>query len=423
GLPHWFFHHMALGQTIGFSARVTQNWGGKLYVDEVNDEAGQVHIALMGDPTLRMHPVGPVANLAGIRGNQSVALEWTASSDTVLGYHVYRATSSSGPFTRLTSLPLTETTFTDGTPLPGANTYMVRAVKLEVSPSGSHYNLSQGVFVTVEDAVMPPRLEISPIDDLIIDEDVTSAVLPFAINPPEIPADSLLVTVESLNPALIPESNIVLGGSGRQRSLTIRPALNQSGTAELTLTVSDGKEPVFESFQVTVRPVNDAPSAANDDVSTTEGVALTLAAAQLLANDNDPDAGDALTLQGVDPASERGGTLIWDDPIIRYNPPAGFYGPDSFNYTIGDVAGATAAGHVNVQVKRSSRSASIEYANGQLTLRLKGLPGEAYVIRTATDLQNWSALESGIVGLDGLVERSLSTRTSQTLCFYQVLWR
>jgi len=48
-------HHMALGETIGFSTLLTQNNGpGGLYQNQMNSCAGQIHIALMGDPTLRM---------------------------------------------------------------------------------------------------------------------------------------------------------------------------------------------------------------------------------------------------------------------------------------------------------------------------------------------------------------------------------
>src|SRR6185436_17211937 len=42
---------------------------------------------------------------------------------------------------------VTGNSFTDSTP-PGTSTYMVRAVRLQTSASGSYYNASQGVFVT-----------------------------------------------------------------------------------------------------------------------------------------------------------------------------------------------------------------------------------------------------------------------------------
>src|SRR6185503_18712879 len=55
GAPHWFIHHMALGETIGYGARLTQNNPTNgLYQNEFNQAAGLVHTALMGDPTLRL---------------------------------------------------------------------------------------------------------------------------------------------------------------------------------------------------------------------------------------------------------------------------------------------------------------------------------------------------------------------------------
>ena len=48
------------------------------------------------------------------------------------------------------------------------------------------------------------------------------------------------MTRGSSNPALVPAANIVFGGSGANRTVTITPAANQSGTATITLTVTDG---------------------------------------------------------------------------------------------------------------------------------------------------------------------------------------
>lgn len=152
GRPHWFLHHMALGETIGYSARLTQNNSG-LYVP--NLFAREVHISLLGDPTLRMHVVVPPSSLTASSGAGSVTLNWGASSDSNLqGYHVYRSGSPNGPFARLTgSAPISSLSFTDYVSA-GTYTYMVRAIKWESSPSGSYYNASQGVFVTA--TVSPP---------------------------------------------------------------------------------------------------------------------------------------------------------------------------------------------------------------------------------------------------------------------------
>jgi hypothetical protein len=143
GRPYWFFHHMALGETIGFSTRVSQN-NISLYSSGFVG-ARWIHIALMGDPTLRMHVVAPPSGLVvATNASGGVGLNWTASPDTVLGYHVYRAPTAAGPFTRLTTDLITGTSYTD--PAVTTNVYMVRAVKLEVSGSGSYYNASQGIF-------------------------------------------------------------------------------------------------------------------------------------------------------------------------------------------------------------------------------------------------------------------------------------
>jgi hypothetical protein len=152
GLPHWFMHHMALGGTIGFSTLITANNQG-LYKNHINLSASQVHISLMGDPTLRMHVVAPPTNLTAVSlPDNSVVLAWTASKDVVQGYYVYRADSLAGPFARLTRSFVTGTTYTEsGAPL-GQKSYMVRAIKLEQSGSGSYYNPSQGVFTSVAGA-------------------------------------------------------------------------------------------------------------------------------------------------------------------------------------------------------------------------------------------------------------------------------
>ena len=99
---------MGLGEPIGYSARLTMNNNG-LYQNQVNTQARGVHIALMGDPTLRMYQVAPPASVS-VSGN---IVTWVPSTDTVAGYHVYRATSPDGPFTRVTSSLTTGTSFTD----------------------------------------------------------------------------------------------------------------------------------------------------------------------------------------------------------------------------------------------------------------------------------------------------------------------
>ena len=156
GRPHWVVHHMGMGLPIGFSAKVTQN-NSSTY--DFNLGARLNHLALMGDPTLRLHPVPPPSGFGmSTNGNGGMTLTWNPSSEAVVGYAIYRATAESGPFTRQNNILVTSTNYTVNTKNP--DIYMVRAVKLEVSPSGSYFNASQGVFQDLIGTFGPPRLDV-----------------------------------------------------------------------------------------------------------------------------------------------------------------------------------------------------------------------------------------------------------------------
>jgi len=148
GFPHSFFHHMALGETIGFGIRLSQNEKGDIY-SVTNQGMNEVHIALMGDPTLRLHPVVAPSELTATPSGTGVELRWNASADSeILGYAIYRAKAQEGPFTKVSGNdPVQGTIFRDSPPA-GTWAYMVRAVKRETSASGTYLNMSQGVFAS-----------------------------------------------------------------------------------------------------------------------------------------------------------------------------------------------------------------------------------------------------------------------------------
>jgi hypothetical protein len=105
-------------------------------------------MALMGDPTLRLHSVLPPANLVCKPRGSALALSWKRSPDAAIaGYLVSRAATPAGPFQRVFGGTVPTASFIDRTIAPGATcVYMVRAVKRESSPSGTYLNPSQGIF-------------------------------------------------------------------------------------------------------------------------------------------------------------------------------------------------------------------------------------------------------------------------------------
>lgn len=157
GRPHWFLHHLGLGEPIGYSTRLSMN-NSMLYQNQSNAFTRAVYIALMGDPTLRQDLVAPPSALSATTGLDNVQLLWSASPESVLGYSVYRADSPQGPFTRLNASLITGTSYTDNDPGLNASVYMVRGIALQTTPSGSYTNASQGIFAT--NSPPPIRIEI-----------------------------------------------------------------------------------------------------------------------------------------------------------------------------------------------------------------------------------------------------------------------
>jgi hypothetical protein len=147
GRPHWVLHHMGLGENIGYSARVTQN-NNNLYFFSYGGRF--VHIALMGDPTLRNDVVAPPAGLVVTPVGLYHQLTWAPSPDPTIGYNIYMRSEANPEFVLLNSQPLPDIAYANLCVADtGLLTYMVRAVTLQHSPSGSYYNMSQGVTDTI----------------------------------------------------------------------------------------------------------------------------------------------------------------------------------------------------------------------------------------------------------------------------------
>jgi hypothetical protein len=161
GRPHWYIHHMALGQTIGYSTLRSQNNhpfndylacnNAKSSISGKDDDSewnyNPIHVALMGDPTLRMHSVEPPRGIQASQVKQKLKLNWQAvTTPSLIGYHVYVAKDIKSHFKRLTKQPISENIFIVKNTEPGL-IYMVKTIELTTSGSGSYINSSQGVFV------------------------------------------------------------------------------------------------------------------------------------------------------------------------------------------------------------------------------------------------------------------------------------
>jgi hypothetical protein len=77
-----------------------------------------------------------------------------------------------------------------------------------------------------------------------------STVVPFTASPA-----GLDVSVGCNNSVLLPNGGLALGGAGTSRSLTITPDPKQSGSAQITVTASDGMHEASSTFTLTVTPL------------------------------------------------------------------------------------------------------------------------------------------------------------------------
>ncbi len=146
GRPYWHFFPMALGEPLGYCARITQNNTAEFVF---NNNANLVHIALMGDPTLRLYPVPPpsLPSFTSDTETRSINITWKVANDpSVHGYLIYRSSKKSGPYSLLTTEPVIAAQFVDTDPLEDSNHYWIHSVRKEVSPTGSYDNLSLGIY-------------------------------------------------------------------------------------------------------------------------------------------------------------------------------------------------------------------------------------------------------------------------------------
>ena len=142
---------------------------------------------------------------------------------------------------------------------PAANQNGMTVVTLAVQDSAG--NTTQTSFmVTVTSVNDPPT--ISAIGDQVILEDSGTGPLAFTVGDTETAATSLVTSATSSNTTIIPNANLVIVGSGANRTITVTPAADQNGgpvTIDVVVQDTDGGS-TPESFTVTVTPVNDAPS-------------------------------------------------------------------------------------------------------------------------------------------------------------------
>jgi hypothetical protein len=130
---------------------------------------------------------------------------------------------------------------------------------ITVTVSDGQTTTNRTFTVTVNGVNDPPTL--NQVANVTLNEDAAPQTVQFAgiTAGASNETQTLTVTAVSSNPALISNPTVAYTSPQATGTLTLRPATNASGSATITVTVSDGQAATNRTFTLTLNPVNDAP--------------------------------------------------------------------------------------------------------------------------------------------------------------------
>lgn len=222
--------------------------------------------------------------------------------------------------------------------------------------------------------------------------------------------DFLTIAASSSNTGLVPDNQIVVSGSGANRTVTVTPVANATGTATITLTVNDGGLTTTKTFDVTV---NTLPVAQASVVTTNEDTTKSFAVSDFSFTDAESNAlasvtvsnlalatGDSLTVDlGAGRVNVTDGMTITAAQIssLQYTPAANANGNDRsrFDFTVNDALAGSVAATMKLHVT-AVNDAPVKFAQ---TFRIpeNSLNGAWIGAMTGTDLEDGTSLTYGIV--------------------------
>ena len=160
------------------------------------------------------------------------------------------AITNAGPATGSGSVA--QFTFTDLT--GGEPNFFAQGIDLQDSQgAGITSNLTATIAVNGSGGNTAPT--ITDVGNQTITRDTSTYVLGFTVGDLQDAAGNLIVTRTSSDTTLVPTANVVLGGSGPNRTVQVTPAVGQTGMTTITLRVTDTDgSPLFaeDTFIVTV---------------------------------------------------------------------------------------------------------------------------------------------------------------------------
>ncbi|MDM8532269.1 Ig-like domain-containing protein [Anaerolineales bacterium HSG25] len=197
-------------------------------------------------------------------------------------------------------------------------------VSLTYEVSDGSLTDSSSITITVEPVNDAPQAEP---DSVTTAEDRPVLIMPLS-NDSDSDEDQLFIS-ELYTQTEIHGQAIISGST----EIIYTPTLNFNGVISLIYIVSDGSLSDTSNITITVEPVNDAPQAEPDSVTTTEDTAVLITP---LINDTDSD-GDTLSISKLYTQTKiHGQAAISGSTEIIYTPTLNFNGVVSLTYIVSD---------------------------------------------------------------------------------------
>ena len=298
----------------------------------VSDDIVGVGLTATGTVTVTVNPVNddPVAvdDAAATHESTSVNIDVLGNDTDVDGDTLSTLSASIGANGATGVNPDGTVTYTPNAGFTGTDSFTYTA--------GDGHGGTDTATVTV--TVNPNNPPIAVDDSATIAEDGGIIHINVRANDSDPDGDTILVTDAST-----PAHGVTTAQPG---DVVYQPDPDFNGTDSFTYTITDQiGATATATVTVTVTPVNDAPVAVDDAVTTNEDQIVSI---DVLANDTDVD-GDTLSLVSAHPGT-KGAIFNPGDGTLTYLPNANANGTDTFTYTITDNNGGTDTGTVTVTI-------------------------------------------------------------------------
>jgi hypothetical protein len=175
--------------------------------------------------------------------------------------------------------------------------------------NGETFNIAKSYSILVNS---PPAFESVDLQQLTEDH---SHEFIIKINDLESVSEQLKITAHSSNPVLVPNENINIAYTGTDYVVSLEPARFQSGSASITLTISDAYDVTWTTFQIDVEPVANIPKIEGlTPMKGKEDSAIHLSFSIDLIDQDSSEVLENICLTGLPPGGKLSSPAIFEDP-------------------------------------------------------------------------------------------------------------